>query len=290
MSIGKFAFVASLGAAVALSLSDRSPAATADFETRERARIQAHFDSVVSELRLADVRALESSRRERRAELIAVLEAYRDRGVFPRNYDRPDQPTPTFIDRKTGVRCAVAHLVDYTGRSDIPRRVAATSNHVYVMELGSDTAFTGWLGLNGLTLAEAARIQVPYMGEPELPPPPSNPSKAPIGLLTAGSASFAVANLMLNSGGKHRLLSVGGVAVGAITAAVGSRVIGGDKTRSNLSNVAIVAGAASAFTAGFKLVHRSTGKTSTARLDVAPSVELPEAAPARVGLQGRLRF
>src|SRR5580765_567638 len=70
-------------------------------------RIQAHFDSVLTELRSPDVRTLTPTQRARRAGLIASLQGYRDRGVFPHNYDFPGRPTPYFVDRKTGTLCAV---------------------------------------------------------------------------------------------------------------------------------------------------------------------------------------
>lgn len=90
-----------------------------------------------------------------------TLRAYRNAGVFPHNYDFPEM-TPYFVDRKTGTRCAVAHLLESTGRGDIVARVAGADNNVRVRALGADTAFTKWLDENGLSLAEAAFIQVPY--------------------------------------------------------------------------------------------------------------------------------
>ena len=77
--------------------------------------------------------------------LIATLDAYRDRGLFPRNYDFPGQLMPYFFDRKTGVLCAVAHLLESTGRRDIVDRVAQMNNDVWVAELAPDSAFGTWL-------------------------------------------------------------------------------------------------------------------------------------------------
>src|SRR5580765_1480660 len=83
--------------------------------------VRAHLDSVLPELRSRDVGILTATQRARRTQVIANLEDYRDRGAFPRNYDFPLQPTPYFVDRKTGALCAVAHLLTSTGRSDIVR-------------------------------------------------------------------------------------------------------------------------------------------------------------------------
>ena len=125
-------------------------------------RIRMHFDSVLVELRSRDIASLSDAQRDRRAAVIATLDAYRDRGVFPRNYDFPGELVPYFVDRKTGVLCAVAHLLESTGRRDIVDGVARANNNVWVAELESDSAFGAWLDRHGLTLDEAARIQVPY--------------------------------------------------------------------------------------------------------------------------------
>src|SRR5258705_452973 len=55
----------------------------------EVGRVRAHFDSVLSELGARDVSALTDAQRARRAELVTALRVYRDRGVFPNNYDFP---------------------------------------------------------------------------------------------------------------------------------------------------------------------------------------------------------
>ena len=130
-------------------------------------RIRAHFDSVLAELPTHHDPALSAAQRSRRSALLLTLTAYRDAGSFPHNYDFPNQPTPYFVDRKTGVLCAVAHLLESTGRRDIVDRVAQTNNTAYVRELAADTAFVHWLDRQGLTLAEAAWIQIPYMGGPQ---------------------------------------------------------------------------------------------------------------------------
>ena len=98
-------------------------------------RIRAHFDSVLTELVLRDASSLTEAQRTERAALVATLRAYRDRGVFPHNYDFPDRATPNFVDRKTGTLCAVAHLLASTGRRDIVDRVARMDNNVLVAQL-----------------------------------------------------------------------------------------------------------------------------------------------------------
>jgi len=156
------ATIASLGVmTIAISGSSVSTSSA------EVQRIQSHFDSVLTELGARDVSALTSSQRSERAALVATLRAYRDRGVFPHNYDFPGTAVPYFVDRKTGTLCAVAHLLESTGRRDIVDRVSAMNNNVRVPDLATDTALAGWLEAHGLTLSEAARIQVPYVGPPQ---------------------------------------------------------------------------------------------------------------------------
>jgi hypothetical protein len=189
---------------------------------REVVRIQAHFDSVLVELAARDVSTLSASQRTTRASLMRTLQVYRDRAVFPHNYDF-SAPTPYFIDRKTGTLCAVAHLLESSGRRDIVNRVARTNNNVWVADLAGDAALASWLHEHGLTLEEAARIQVPYM-------PPSEQRKQ-TAFMIAAPVSLAVAtgtgvwNAMGNSRGQRRVGNLLGVTSGVIAAALSSTVM-----------------------------------------------------------------
>lgn len=190
--------------------------------------IRAHFDTVLSELVARDVRALSQAQRTRRADLIVTLRAYRDRGVFPHNYDFPGRAVPYFVDRKTGTLCAVANLLASTERRDIVDRVARADNNAWVRDLASDTAFTGWLDANGVTLAEAARIQVPYVGPTQPLTPPQQArntvffTAAPIAL--AGAVVTGVWNSRGNADGHRRAVNVLGLASGIATAGMGARM------------------------------------------------------------------
>jgi hypothetical protein len=129
----------------------------------EVARLQHHFDSVDVELKSRDVSSLGKVQLARRAQLISWLREYRDAATFPTN-DRFAAPTPFFRD-KDGVLCAMAYLIDRSGRSDIVNKVAATRNNAYIRELADDPALIAWLDSWGLSVAEAARIQPSYGGE-----------------------------------------------------------------------------------------------------------------------------
>jgi len=201
------------------------PTSPRDAESTEIRRIKIHFDSVLSDLSAKDISALSDGQRARRGAVIATLRAYRDRGVFPHNYDFPGQAVPYFVDRKTGTLCAVAHLLASTGRRDIVDRVSKADNNVLVPQLAGDTALSAWLNENGLTLEEAAHIQVPYAR------PVSNAEVArevalvivsPFAL--AGSAITSISNLRGNSDGHRRWVNAIGIASGLTTVLVGARV------------------------------------------------------------------
>ena len=133
----------------------------------EAIRLRAHFDSVDAELRQAAM-SLTPSQRNSRETLIGWLREYRDAGTFPWNDRYPDRAMPFFRDSR-GVLCAMAYLIDRSGRGDLVDRVAATRNSATIAELADDPALLAWLDSTGLTLAEAGRIQ-PFYGPPPLPP------------------------------------------------------------------------------------------------------------------------
>ena len=132
-----------------------------DFRAAETGRIRRHLATVEAELRAKDVSALASVQRQARAKNLDVLHAYWVRGVFPVNTDFPGRHVPYFIDRY-GTRCAMAYLIEQSGRGDIVHRIATTENNAYVRDLKDDAQLGAWLRENGLTAAEAARIQPTY--------------------------------------------------------------------------------------------------------------------------------
>ena len=196
-------------------------------ERVEIARIRAHFDSVLTELRARDVSSLTTVHRANRQKLMVTLAAYRDRGVFPRNYDFAEA-TPYFIDRKTGTLCAVAHLLESTGRRDIVDRVARMNNNVWVANLKGDTALATWLDRNGLTLAEAARIQVPYVRDDVMTPAKVARNTMFFAVAPAAAAvatTTTVWNIVANRDGHRPGVSWSGVAAGAVTSTAGALLI-----------------------------------------------------------------
>jgi hypothetical protein len=225
LAAGAFALLA-LGTAASRPRHLAS-APSARASASEIARIQRHFDSVLVELAARDVGALSSAQRERRAALVTTLAAYRDRGLFPRNYDFPGQAVPYFVDPRTGVLCAVAHLLESTGRRDIVDRVSHGDNNVWVAQLAPDTAFTAWLAAHGLTLNEAARIQLPYIQPTSKAEEARNVaflSVAPFAI--GGAAITSLMNAFGNADGHRTGVSKVGLASGIVTTAMGVALIG----------------------------------------------------------------
>lgn len=240
------AFLATAGVA-GMALSFRSAVAAGTRDT-EVARIRSHFDSVLTELASRPAGQRDAQRAARRATLMHALRDYRDRGVFPHNYDFPGRAVPYFVDRKTGTLCAVANLLAYSGRSDIVDRVARTDNNVRVAQLVGDTAFVRWLDANGLTLGEAARIQVPYMAGPTTSAQDARNMTffivAPVAV--GGAVVSSVWNASGNSDGHRRAGNVMGMISGALSLALSATSAGKD-------GVPVAASAASAALGGMSI-------------------------------------
>jgi hypothetical protein len=146
-----------------LALPGVAPSTEPDSAARhlEVARLRAHFDSVDGELRHPNTIQLTPGQRMARATLIGWLHEYRDGGRFPRNDRFPGLAVPFFRDDE-GVLCAMAHLIERSGRGDLVDRVALTRNNAFIGELADDPALGAWLDSVGLSVAEAARIQPTY--------------------------------------------------------------------------------------------------------------------------------
>lgn len=220
----------------------RAPASAED----EVRRIRAHFDSVLAELAARDVGRLTEAQRTNRAALVDTLRAYRDRGVFPHNYDFAGRATPYFVDRKTGTLCAVAYLLASSGRRDIVDRVARADNNVLVVQLAPDTALRGWLDAHGLSLAEAARIQVPYMVV-ETPAERARNTAfltaAPIAL--GGSVIASLWNARGNADGHRRAGNVLGIGSGVLAMGMGAMLIGKPDVPSGVAPATVALGSIS---------------------------------------------
>ena len=257
-------------------------------------RIRVHFDSVLTELAARDVAGLTGLQRARRDALVEILRAYRDQGEFPHNYDFPGEAVPYFIDRGTGVVCAVGHLLASSGRRDIVDRVAAMNNNVWVAELAGDAELGAWLDDHGLTLTEAARIQVPYVGDEPVPTPQVARDDAfPTGTTIALGASLLASywNARPNSAGASRVANALGMIAGATALGAGASSIGDRGAAPAVGAASMIAGAASAWLSARNVMryrHTAQQKREEARATVAPMMPIDGSAGAGVSIT--LRF
>ena len=159
--LGAGALVASREATEAAKPVSRKP-----HVALEQVRLRAHFDSVLRELGARDVAHLTTTQQAARSELTTWLAEYRDAGRFPLNDRYADRPTPIFRDSR-GVTCAMAYLIERSGRRDVVDRVEGANNLAYISELASDRELVAWLDSVGLTAEEAARIQPTYPPNPD---------------------------------------------------------------------------------------------------------------------------
>jgi hypothetical protein len=215
---------------------------TFSFATAERVRLQAHFDSVERELRARAVSGLSPAQRAARSRLMDILHSYQVRGVFPRNTDFPDRDMPVFIDW-WGKRCGFAYLIEQTGNEDLVLRIAATRNNARVPELKDDPDVGRWLTANGITLAEATRIQPTYGcsdrpgGDCAAAPFPSTIAsdgyKTASRLAIASNAATFTLNV-LNNGMSRQTKGIAGLATGLVGLVVGAPTVENGGSRGTL--------------------------------------------------------
>jgi len=269
----------------------RSPRSQDSFAAWEQARVRAHLDSAERELRGAPVTGLTAPQRAARAIALDRLHEYWVRGVFPQNTDFPDERVPYFIDRY-GTRCAMAYLIEQSGQGEFVARVAATRNNARIRELRSDPQLVTWLDDNGLTVADAARIQPEYCwthpctdplcGPCPPVPPASTGYKAATGLSVAADV-LAVALGAAPTRLSRSLTGALSVATGVVGIAIGAPNFDQSGSRRTLGFVNAGAGAVSVALG----MHRLTGKPATvAAVSFAPWFSANGAS----GLSGRITF
>ncbi len=181
-----------------------------------------------------------------RTQLISWLRDYRNAGKFPENDRFANRAMPFFRDSH-GTLCAMAYLVDRSGRGDIVDHIAKTRNNAFIRELTDDPALVAWLNASGLTVDEAARIQPQYGGFPIYVSVPDekrvsanyallsmglggaslgslgfnflSPSRASGGIgLTAGVATIIAGAAHLDEAGGNKKVAVTNTALGSVTA------------------------------------------------------------------------
>jgi len=264
------------GSVIALALTGATTLRRPSLDARqlhvraEQLRLRAHFDSVDGELRAVDVSGLSVQQRALRVKLIAWLRDYRNAGNFPENDRFADRAMPFFRDSH-GTLCAMAYLVDRSGRGDIVDHIARTRNNAFVHELVDDAQLVAWLDKSGLTVDEAARIQPSYGSQPIIVDNPDRVSSN-YALLSMGLGGAALGSIGVNVFSPSRLSNaIGFIAGVAAVAAGGSHMKDGGGNR----KVAIAdawVGSVSAVTSVVTAFRHSRHEAAAKRMDEkAPS-------------------
>jgi hypothetical protein len=243
----------------------------------EVARLRAHFDSVDTELRLPTELPLTPAQRLGRTTLIGWLREYREAGSFPRNDRFPDRAMPFFRDSR-GVLCAMAYLIDRSGRGDLVDRVAATRNNAFIPELAGDPELRTWLDSVGLSVAEAARIQPFYGYPPEEPAEQGvSASYALTSILVSGSS---LTTLGLNAIAPSRATGWAGVIAGTAGLIAGAVKLDEAGATDDVAAANVIAGGGAL---AFGLYRLLTPRASSSSLSISPVV-MPTAHSPRIGL------
>jgi hypothetical protein len=103
----------------------------------------------------------------RRTTALARLQAYRSRGVFPRN--RVTRGMANVFMDENGYLCAMATLIQASGRQDLVDQIAGDNNLIRMGETTSGPLYD-WMLRSGLTVEEIALVQMPDMRMPEPAP------------------------------------------------------------------------------------------------------------------------
>jgi hypothetical protein len=250
------------------------PVSLASHVAGERVRLRAHFDSVLFEIGASDVAHLTADQRAARTELSTWLAEYRDEGRFPLNDRYTDGLTPIFRDAR-GVTCAMAYLIERSGRRDIVDRIERTKNLAYIRELASDPELVAWLDSAGLSVAEASRIQPTY------PPNPDEIVDKSYAKMAVFFNSAAIATATWNLARPGNRVGFLGVFVGALTVlqSLSPDQLGNAQRRDKSIDAMSRVTGASAVIAGLWAINRKPPSTDrTHRLsgvEMAPIVGVP---------------
>ena len=246
----------------------------------EVARLRAHFDSVDAELRLPTALPLTPAQRTVRATLISWLREYREAGSFPRNDRFPERAMPFFRDGR-GVLCAMAYLIDRSGRRDLVDRVASTRNNAFIPDLAGDPELRTWLDSVGLSVAEAARIQPAYH-----PPPAERGVSASYALTSILVSGSSLTTLGLNAIAPSRATGWAGVIAGTAGLIAGAVKLDEAGATDDVASANVIAGSGALM---FGLYRLLTPRPSSPTVSISPVV-MPTAHSPRIGLAVHTTF
>ncbi len=125
----------------------------------EAARIAEHLDRVADRLAARTPLSLGEGPYQRRLALLDTLQAYADRGLFPRNLTVPGR-APVFVD-EAGTACAVGQLMISSGHATLAERIRKEMNLAYIHAIAFPEVAV-WASDHGFTIDELAWIQPTY--------------------------------------------------------------------------------------------------------------------------------
>jgi len=265
-------------------------------EAEETARLRLHFAEVEREMLSRDISDLTPAQHVARAEQIEQLRRYAARGAFPRNTYHPGKRTPYFRDA-SGNLCAMAFLIAASGRGDIVDHIARNRNYAFVPDLIDEPGLAEWLQDHGLTVAEAARIQPAYDGNPccVVEDPTVNHPSAGYLAVSAGASTLSAISIAWNARSADRVAvqrwkGFFGAGVGGANLVLGLSKLGSEGWENQTAAIWNVAIGVTAGLLGVRalVAKPAAGPGISARLTVAP-VASAGSGPG-IGLAGRFRF
>jgi hypothetical protein len=272
--------LAALGVAQIPWLPSRRPA---DDGAREVARIRHHLEGAEAQLLSRDISGFTPARRVARARMVAALRAYRERGLFPHNHRILDVRTPVFIDEH-GTRCAMAWLIERSGGAALVARIARTRNLARIRDLAGDPDLAAWLDRNGLTVAEAARIQPEYGGTPGGSDETSTGTWVAAGLgAGVGTAGIALNLRRGTTTSEINTRGLFGVGCGLLGAGLGVPALDEGGWAAALGAVDLGLGLVS-FGFGLRQLHAAPGTRSSAAHEITPIAWRDRAGTRRFAL------
>ena len=264
----------------------------------ELGRLERHFATVLRELRQADVSGLTSAQSIARSMLIERLEDYAAARRFPHNHVVRGKYVPVFRDEH-GTLCAMGFLIASTGHGDLVDDVARTANLARISELARDTRLTAWLDSTGLTIAEAARIQPSYPGDPPRGDPPPVITQTRLerrvktsyyfGSAAAGSLSTlaSVLNIFATNSDPDdaRRTAVMGLVTGTAQLGLGAFVLDRPGTPMRVGLANILVGGTAVGSGVWRLRHPTQRRVADKRVSVSPVI-----SASGIGVELAARF
>jgi hypothetical protein len=241
-----------------------------DHSTNEVLRIQTHLMFVEQMLRNKNVTGLTKKQKRNREKALNLLHEYWLNGVFPSNYDYPEERKPCFIDRDRKI-CAVGYLVEKTEGRNVAEKINAEHQYEFIEEM-NESIVAEWANEYGLSLEECAMIQPTYGGLPtektvEMPVKTSYGISS--GFLGGTNIAANIFNLKNSTVGNYKIISKIGLATGTAQIILGLANIRKDqidwginnydtkysyKAQRNLSYINVAAGAATLVTSSLNLL------------------------------------